>query len=110
MFKVIGFIFLVHAAYSLMRLRQYLTFNNRMNEFTIPIDILCEIFLGLFLNLFLGVIFDKPYEDIHEFKIKQSYDISFSRPNFKNLEMTRGKVLVRFLKDKLNHFDLTGKA
>ena len=38
--KLIGFIFLIHAGYSIMKYRKFLTFNNRIDDFSIPIDVI----------------------------------------------------------------------
>lgn len=38
--KILGFVFLIHAGYSLMRYRKYLTFNDRADEFSIPLDVI----------------------------------------------------------------------
>lgn len=37
--KLIGFVFLIHAGYSLMKYRKYLIFNDRAEEFSIPLDV-----------------------------------------------------------------------
>ncbi|KAL4429498.1 hypothetical protein ABPG74_001343 [Tetrahymena malaccensis] len=105
-FKVIGFLFLIHAGYSLMKYRKYLTFNDRADEFSIPLDILAEIIFGLVLNLFFGILLDGKFQDIYQFDSKTGYDASFSRPTFKSVKSTRGAVFKQFLQKKLGDFDL----
>ena len=39
MLKVVGFLFLMHAGFSLSCYRKHLTSNNRASEFTIPLDV-----------------------------------------------------------------------
>jgi len=47
--KIVGFLLLIHAGYSLMRYRKYLTFKNRMEDFSIPFDVKCFNFIKILL-------------------------------------------------------------
>lgn len=40
MLKFIGFLLMIHAAISLIRFRKHLIFNDEMELFTIPIDVI----------------------------------------------------------------------
>jgi len=41
--QLLGFLLLVHASYSLLRYRRYLTFQDRLSDFHIPLDVVFSV-------------------------------------------------------------------
>mmetsp|Transcript_23414 Transcript_23414/g.27136 ORF Transcript_23414/g.27136 Transcript_23414/m.27136 type:complete len:106 (+) Transcript_23414:30-347(+) len=95
--KLIGFFFLFHACYSLY---EYRVFKSHLNifEYSLPLDIILEMIIGVAINLYIGATDYCKFEKIREANKSHRPEASFARPNFRDYNSTRGKALYSILK------------
>eukprot|EP01016_Furgasonia_blochmanni_P049596 TRINITY_DN7544_c0_g1_i1.p1 TRINITY_DN7544_c0_g1~~TRINITY_DN7544_c0_g1_i1.p1 ORF type:complete len:198 (+),score=37.25 TRINITY_DN7544_c0_g1_i1:64-657(+) len=102
--RVLGFIVMIHACFSLLQYRNYKGDIDDLRK--IPLDILVELLAGFVINMLFGVLKYGDLKSIKAARLGKNYENAFTRPNFNDYYRTRGGILTNHVKDVMRDLKL----